>query len=464
AGSRSLKQQIHVLAELLAGLHHAHELQDYDGTALKVTHGAVSPRHVFITVDGHVRVVDFATLTNNEVVSPDVLAYLAPEQVRGEAVDRRADIFAVGVMLWEAIAGKPFGRPAPPDEKRRQRAEGTEPRIRALLPDAPSVLADSCDRALALAPGDRFQSALALREALLGYVDGDLSDSERGQLGELVMRSFRQERVRIHELIERSLDDADSHPGAHETQVSRVGPARVRVAAPDQPPVNLQPDETEQPADAGTQPAGRRYDLRVASAVGAGIVTLLLTAVWLYVSPRHSPTQLPHLVTTRQQPSPNPPPPSDAPRLDAPSPAPSPLHEPDEATLQLRVSAKPAGASLWLDDEPLTGNPVVERRVIDNRLHVLRAAGPGLRSQERIVAFDGDHAVSFKLAHLARAPERRVRAEAQPGVTPTADPPTNVTSPTVTTPPKAAPDEWSFDAPLPRKRSARAIDLEDPYR
>jgi len=109
-----LAMHIGLLADTLAGLHYAHDLTDYDGTPLEVVHRDVTPHNIFITYEGQVKVVDFGiakAMNSSSETKTGVLkgkvAYMAPEQARGEKVDRRADVFSVGVMLWEAAVGSP---------------------------------------------------------------------------------------------------------------------------------------------------------------------------------------------------------------------------------------------------------------------------------------------------------------------------------------------------------------------
>jgi eukaryotic-like serine/threonine-protein kinase len=106
---------LRLVSDTLAGLHYAHELADYDGTPLNVVHRDVSPHNVFITYDGQVKLVDFgvakaathAQRTSTGVVKGKI-SYMAPEQALSVAVDRRADIFSVGVILWELVTGQRF--------------------------------------------------------------------------------------------------------------------------------------------------------------------------------------------------------------------------------------------------------------------------------------------------------------------------------------------------------------------
>src|SRR6185437_8026107 len=119
-GGIPLALHVKILSDVLGGLHHAHELADFDGTPLEVVHRDVTPHNVFITYDGQVKVVDFGiakALNSSAETRTGVLkgkvAYMAPEQARGERCDRRADVFSVGVMLWEAATGRRLWKGVP---------------------------------------------------------------------------------------------------------------------------------------------------------------------------------------------------------------------------------------------------------------------------------------------------------------------------------------------------------------
>ncbi len=102
-----------ILAGVLHGLHAAHEAADERGAPLGIVHRDVSPQNILVGADGAARVIDFGVAKaagkvhqTREGQVKGKLAYMSPEQLRGEAIDRRADVYAAGVVLWEALTGE----------------------------------------------------------------------------------------------------------------------------------------------------------------------------------------------------------------------------------------------------------------------------------------------------------------------------------------------------------------------
>ena len=102
-----------VVANAAAGLHHAHQLTDASGNLLGLVHRDVSPQNIMVSFEGSVKVIDFGIARalgrlgdTNSGSLKGKLGYMAPEQARGESVDARADIFSLGVVLWECVAGR----------------------------------------------------------------------------------------------------------------------------------------------------------------------------------------------------------------------------------------------------------------------------------------------------------------------------------------------------------------------
>jgi serine/threonine-protein kinase len=172
--SAPLRVQLQVLADVLEGLHYAHELG--------VTHGGLNPRNVYRTRAGQVKLVNFrvacAMAALTKPLAHDVtadLAYLAPEQLQGEPIDRRTDVFSVGVMLWESLMGRPLAS--------GQRAEFSA--LDELSDQLPIGLVELCVRALAVSPDQRFASADEFREGLVQLLETPIVVEDPGELAPL---------------------------------------------------------------------------------------------------------------------------------------------------------------------------------------------------------------------------------------------------------------------------------------
>jgi len=165
-----------IVADVARGLHAAHELCDADGVALSLVHQDVSPHNVMVTYDGVTKLLDFGVArigamdaSRTETVRGKP-AYLAPEQVAGERVDRRTDVFQLGVVGFELFtASRLFARPTALEA---YKAVTSDPIPRADEVSAvPARVADVLAMALQRDPSRRFQSAEAFGRAMLGAVD-----------------------------------------------------------------------------------------------------------------------------------------------------------------------------------------------------------------------------------------------------------------------------------------------------
>jgi eukaryotic-like serine/threonine-protein kinase len=179
-----LALHVSILAQVLAGLHHFHELCDLDGTPLDAVHRDVSPQNVMVLHDGPVKVLDFGiakvSAPGEQATSTGIvkgkLHYMPPEQLIGDRkIDRRADVFAVGVMLWEAIAGRRMWDGKTDAETMRGLAMGELPRLPSDA-DVPSSLSAIVERAISSRVEARFSTAREMQLALEGMM------SERGWL------------------------------------------------------------------------------------------------------------------------------------------------------------------------------------------------------------------------------------------------------------------------------------------
>ncbi len=161
---------VYVVSEVLLGLHHLHCLADQHGRPLGLVHRDVSPSNVLVSSSGEVKLADYGIvkatrLAGNTAVNVrrGKFAYMSPEQVAGEPLDARCDLFSVMVMLVELLTGaRPFDGEGPAEVLERIR-EAASPALQAV----PAALRAVVRQGLSGFPGDRHTDALTLRRALL---------------------------------------------------------------------------------------------------------------------------------------------------------------------------------------------------------------------------------------------------------------------------------------------------------
>ncbi len=170
------------IADACEGLHAAHELRDDTGCALEVVHRDVSPQNLMVGYDGVVRVLDFGVASarhrHYQTSTGEVkgkFAYLAPEQMDAMPVNRRADIWSLGVVLWEGITGRRlFARDTMAGTVRAVTSMPI-PKLREIRPDAPEALQPIVDKALERDQEQRYSTAREMGKDLATF----LARSER---------------------------------------------------------------------------------------------------------------------------------------------------------------------------------------------------------------------------------------------------------------------------------------------
>ncbi|MCX4241191.1 serine/threonine-protein kinase [Paraliomyxa miuraensis] len=176
-GGLPLPVALTIVTAAAAGLHHAHERTDLDGNPLGLVHRDVSPSNVLISHDGAIKVTDFgiakASARSTETIGGTMkgkIGYMAPEQCRGEAVDRRSDVFALGILLYELTTTERlfFGDNDFAVLNRVVQGRFDPPSVR--VPDYPPALERIVLRALSLEPDDRYPTAAALLQDVETFV------------------------------------------------------------------------------------------------------------------------------------------------------------------------------------------------------------------------------------------------------------------------------------------------------
>ncbi|AUX38625.1 uncharacterized protein SOCE26_000020 [Sorangium cellulosum] len=176
-----LGMAVFLTAEIAKALDHAHRRRDEQSRPLGIVHRDISPQNILLSWEGEVKVTDFGiakatqSMTEEEVGEKRAgrirgkLAYMSPEQSRAGAIDGRSDLFSLGTVLYEMLAGSnPFTAPTAFEVMRRLQASEYPP-LALVRPDVPRPLADIVSTMLARSAEDRFPDAGRLHEALLGY-------------------------------------------------------------------------------------------------------------------------------------------------------------------------------------------------------------------------------------------------------------------------------------------------------
>ncbi|HEY8039138.1 MAG TPA: protein kinase [Polyangiaceae bacterium] len=191
---------VYVASEVAKGLDHAHRRRDEQMRPLGIVHRDVSPQNVLLSFEGEVKVTDFGIAKARgalEQAAPEdtrakklqgKFGYMSPEQARGESVDARSDLFSLGTILYECVAGvNPFSAPTTFETLRRVQACEYPP-VELLRPDAPPELIAILKTAMARNPADRYADAGRMYEALLAFLYAQGSRYGAHDLAEFLSR------------------------------------------------------------------------------------------------------------------------------------------------------------------------------------------------------------------------------------------------------------------------------------
>jgi serine/threonine-protein kinase len=170
---------LHIVAAVAAGLHHAHERKGATGEPLKIVHRDVTPSNIMVSWQGEVKLLDFgiAQATNRaaETQSGTIkgkFAYMSPEQCRGKGVDRRTDVFALGIVLYELTTQRRCFRTDSDFETMDRIVKGRIVKPTSFDAGYPRELEAILLKALALDADQRYPSADAFRRAIDTYAAG----------------------------------------------------------------------------------------------------------------------------------------------------------------------------------------------------------------------------------------------------------------------------------------------------
>lgn len=267
-----------VICDALEGLHAAHEAS-LAGQCLNIVHRDVSPQNIMVGADGNTRVLDFgiaqAALRSQVTAAGTIkgkLAYMSPEQVSGQAVDARTDIFATGVVLWEALTRRRLFF-APDSREVASLVLGSPiPAPSTIVPTLSPDLDRVVLRALERDREQRYQSAREFAQELRAAC----SEATRHEVADWVGRVAKDSLQKRSELLQAT------EASAIHTHTGIVAPAVVTGSAPQALPVVLESTQTHATSTTSISPAvAQRRERRVLPWLAAAAGVALAAAVWV---------------------------------------------------------------------------------------------------------------------------------------------------------------------------------------
>ena len=316
-----------VILDTLYGLEAAHEATTEMGQALEIVHRDVSPQNVLVGVDGTARVLDFgiakAAMRMQETRDGHFkgkLAYMSPEQLGREPFDRRSDIYATSVVLWEMLTGERlFDFPSPAAIIHAIRTEDIEPPSRK-RPDVPEALDAAVLRGLAKKPADRFLSALAMAGAVERAVPRATPREVAVWVEDIGHQMLAKRAARVANIESLPGDGGDVGRAPPELDLAGLAPGDVKQraqaatlmltegAAPKVEPTMVSPGASTpavptaspatlasptSPVEKAPEAPGRRSTAAVAAAIGLLLLAVVGVFAWRASHPSTEPGDVP---------------------------------------------------------------------------------------------------------------------------------------------------------------------------
>lgn len=374
----------HIVSQVCLGLHEAHELKDQDGKPLGLVHRDVTPRNILLSYGGYTKLADFGVawaankLSHSEVGSiKGKVGFMAPEQIRCEPMDRRCDVFSLGVVLYMMCTGRhPFhadndagtlhnivnGKPIRPSEI----ASDISPDLEAIILTA-----------LANQPGDRYQTAAQMHDDLDEMIQAHEYKFGPAHLSRLMHGMFTAE-IEEHE---RKLRDFRRERG-EETGITSVPPPPGEGESQPRLAATIDGFGAGDYAHSGGTAVSRKKKYALLGAVLAAVA--VIAAVVLFAVGSGEPAgsaekTAPVIAATATEPVP-----------PGASEAPPPVVQEGPKEIRLDLGALPVGAEVTLDDKGIEYPFVLPASQKTGRL---RITAPGYSPFEVTIPLDRDREV-----------------------------------------------------------------------
>lgn len=217
-GAIPLPIAIRIVTQACAGLHAAHEIMNDEGESVGLVHRDVSPQNILVTFDGVAKVVDFgvakATAVGDGATGAGQIkgkvGYMAPEQIKGDDLDRRVDVFAMGIVLYALTTGKhPFRRESEAATMYNIASPDAVIYPSRAVPNYPEALEKVVTKALAKERDQRFETANSLLRAL-DALPASLRGATDADVGAFVRELLGDERDRQKQELAKALERADA--------------------------------------------------------------------------------------------------------------------------------------------------------------------------------------------------------------------------------------------------------------
>jgi serine/threonine-protein kinase len=202
---------LRVMSDVCEGLHAAHELRNERGELLDVIHRDVSPHNLFVGYDGGVKIVDFGIASATDRLHTTQVGtvkgrhtYMAPEQALGKKLDRRADVWSVGVVLFESLAGKRLFKRSTEAATLAALVSDPIPRLSEVWPDVPPDVDAVIAKALSREPDERFATAREMGRAIERALMNMQQPAGKAEASELMEQLFVEEHAKRQGMVEQA--------------------------------------------------------------------------------------------------------------------------------------------------------------------------------------------------------------------------------------------------------------------